>query len=91
MFDFTFYNPVKIFFGKGQIAELENAISKDKNILLTMGGGSIKRNGVYDQVLKALKGHKVVEFSGIEPNPHYETLMKAVKVVKEKKLILFCQ
>ena len=53
MFDFTFYNPVKIFFGKGQIAELENAISKDKNILLTMGGGSIKRNGVYDQVLKA--------------------------------------
>ena len=86
MFDFTFYNPVKIFFGKGQIAELENAISKDKNILLTMGGGSIKRNGVYDQVLKALKGHKVVEFSGIEPNPHYETLMKAVKVVKEKNI-----
>jgi NADP-dependent alcohol dehydrogenase len=86
MLNFTFYNPVKILFGKGQIAELSKEMAKNKRILMTYGGGSIKRNGVYDQVMDALKGYDVLEFSGIEPNPHYETLMKAVDIVKKEKI-----
>ena len=54
--------------------------------MMTYGGGSIKKNGVYDQVMSALKGHSVIEFSGIEPNPHYETLMKAVEIIKREQV-----
>ncbi len=86
MNNFNFYNPVKILFGKGKIAELSKNIPADAKILMTYGGGSIHKNGVYDQVKAALKGFNVVEFSGIEPNPHYETLMKAVEVVKSEKI-----
>jgi NADP-dependent alcohol dehydrogenase len=86
MENFTYQNPVKILFGKGQIAAISNEIPKDKRILITYGGGSIKNNGVYDQVIKALDDHNVFEFGGIEPNPRYETLMKAVEVVKKEKI-----
>lgn len=86
MLDFTFYNPVKIIFGKDTIAKLAHEIPLNKRILLTYGGGSIKRNKVYDQVMEALKGHDVIAFGGIEPNPHYETLMRAVEIVKTKKI-----
>ncbi|MCX6236791.1 MAG: iron-containing alcohol dehydrogenase [Bacteroidia bacterium] len=86
MNNFEFYNPVRICFGKGEIAKLSKLVSKGANILLAYGGGSIKRNGVYDQVIAALKGFKIIEFGGIEANPHYETLMKAVAVVKEHKI-----
>lgn len=86
MQNFTYYAPTKIFFGKGQIASLTKSISLNKKILLTYGGGSIKKNGVYDQVKTALKNHTVFEFSGIEPNPHYETCMKAVDIVKKEKI-----
>ena len=86
MNNFNFYNPVKILFGKGKIAELTNNIPKNARILLIYGGGSIRKNGVYDQVIAALKGFEVIEFGGIEPNPNYETLMKAVEVVKAKKI-----
>ena len=86
MENFNFYNPVNILFGKGKIAELNKHISKDAKILMTYGGGSIKKNGVYDQVMDALKGYEIIEFGGIEANPHFETLMKAVEVVKSEKI-----
>jgi NADP-dependent alcohol dehydrogenase len=86
MNNFEFFNPVRICFGKGEIAKLSNLVPKEAKVLLTYGGGSIKKNGVYDQVIAALKGFNITEFSGIEVNPHYETLMKAVAIVKEQKI-----
>jgi NADP-dependent alcohol dehydrogenase len=86
MQNFTFSNPTKIVFGEGQIKELANLIPANARILVTYGGGSIKKNGVYEQVTKALEGKTWFEFSGIEPNPHYETLMKAVELIKQEKI-----
>ena len=86
MNNFSFVNPVKIIFGKDSIKEIANEIPKDKRILITYGGGSIKKNGVYDQAIKALKGYELFEFSGIEPNPHYETCMQAVALIKKNKI-----
>jgi NADP-dependent alcohol dehydrogenase len=86
MENFEFFNPVKILFGKGQIAKLRGAVPAGARLLVTYGSGSIKRNGVYDQVMANLQGHTVSEFSGIEPNPVYETLMKAVEVVKRERI-----
>lgn len=86
MFNFVFQNTTKLVFGKGEIAKLETLIPKDKKVLITFGGGSVKRNGVYDQVKEALKNHHVVEFWGIEPNPAVETLRKAVKLGLEEKI-----
>ncbi|MGQ8336859.1 iron-containing alcohol dehydrogenase [Sunxiuqinia sp. A32] len=86
MYNFEFKNPVKIIFGKGQISKLSKAIPSDRKIMLTYGGGSIFKNGVYDQVKKATEGLNIVEFGGIEPNPHYETLMKAVEIIKAEKI-----
>jgi NADP-dependent alcohol dehydrogenase len=82
MQNFEYQNPVKILFGKGQIAAIGKEIPAEARILLTYGGGSIKKNGVYDQVRAALAGRKVEEFGGIEPNPRYETLMRAVEKVR---------
>ena len=86
MYNFEYQNPVKIIFGKGEISQAGINIPQGSKILLTYGGGSIFKNGVYDQVKASIKGFKVVEFGGIEPNPHYETLMKAVEVVKKEKI-----
>ena len=86
MNNFTFQNPVKILFGKGQISALCNEIPKNKRILITYGSGSIKKNGVYDQVVAALKNRTLFEFGGIEPNPQYATLMKAVALIKKEKI-----
>ena len=86
MNNFDFYNPVKILFGEGKIDQLSQEIPKGSTILLTYGGGSIKRNGVYIKVKFALQGYKVIEFGGIEPNPLFETLMKAVDTVKSEKI-----
>lgn len=86
MNNFEFYNPVRICFGKGEIKKLTGLVPKGEKILLTYGGGSIMKNGVYKQVIDALLGYDLVEFGGIEPNPHYETLMKAVDVVKREKI-----
>lgn len=84
MNNFEFYCPTKIIFGQGTIAKLPELIDKSNKVLITYGGGSIKRNGVYEQVKKALEGYNVLEFGGIEPNPKYETLMKAVEIVKNE-------
>jgi NADP-dependent alcohol dehydrogenase len=87
MLNFEFCNPTKIYFGQGQIVSLSAAIPQDiKTVLLTYGGGSIKKNGIYEQILTALKKRpeiKIIEFNGIEPNPRYETLMKAVAIAKK--------
>ncbi|PSU50862.1 NADH-dependent alcohol dehydrogenase [Photobacterium frigidiphilum] len=82
MLNFTFHNPTQIFFGEDQIAAIAKQIPADAKILVTYGGGSIKSNGVYEQVSTALKDHNWIEFSGIEPNPQFDTLMKAVDIVK---------
>lgn len=84
MDNFVFYNPVKILFGKGQIANIAAEIPADAKILITYGGGSIKSNGVFDQVKSALAGRNVTEFGGIEPNPHLETLLKAVELIRKE-------
>jgi NADP-dependent alcohol dehydrogenase len=83
MRNFEYYNPTRIIFGKGTISKLSELVAADAKVLLVYGGGSIKRNGVYDQVKTALEGIQVEEFGGVEPNPQYETCMKAVDKVKE--------
>ena len=84
MNNFEFQNPTKVVFGKGSIAKLSELMYKGEKIMMTYGGGSIKKNGVYDQVMKALKGFSVIEFGGIEPNPDYDTLMKAVEICRNE-------
>lgn len=86
MNNFEFMNPTRLVFGKGQIAKLSELVGKDAKILMTYGGGSIRKNGVYDQVMQALKGRDITEFGGIEANPDYDTLMKAVQICKEKEI-----
>lgn len=86
MLNFDFYNPTKLMFGQGRIADIADEIPRDARVLITYGGGSIKSNGVYDEVKAALTGYEVVEFGGIEPNPLYETLMKAVELAKTHKI-----
>lgn len=86
MNNFDFQNPVELIFGKGQISMLPKRIAKGTKILMTYGGGSIFKNGVYDQVTKALDGYEIVEFGGIEANPDYNTLMKAVAICKEQNI-----
>jgi len=80
---FSFLNPTKIEFGQGQIASIKKNIPKDSKVLVIYGGGSIKKNGVYEQVVTALSEHTWQEFSGVEPNPTVETLDKAVAIVKQ--------
>lgn len=82
MQNFEYLNPVKILFGKGQIANIAAEVPAAARILITYGRGSIKANGVLAQVTAALQGREVLEFGGIEPNPRYETLMKAVEIVR---------
>lgn len=83
MNNFEFSNPVKVVFGKGMIGRLSALIPAGSKVLMLFGGGSIKKNGVYDQVKNALDGFETFEFGGIEPNPNYEVCMKAVDQVKE--------
>ena len=86
MRNFTFKNPTKIIFGKGTIAQLTNELPLDKKIMLTFGGGSVKKNGVYNQVVEALKNHNCIEFWGIEPNPKVGTLRKAIELGKKENV-----
>lgn len=86
MNNFDFKNPTKIIFGKDTITKLKEEIPLDAKVLLLYGGGSIKKNGIYDQVKKALTNVDVTEFSGIPANPEYETLMEALTVIKAKNI-----
>ena len=84
MNNFEYYNPTRIIFGKGTIAKLRDHLPAGVMVLMCYGGGSIKKNGVYEQVMAALEGWDVVEFGGIESNPDYDTLMKAVELGREE-------
>jgi len=85
MNNFTFYNPTKILFGEGSIKDMAREIPRGTKILMTYGGGSIKRNGVYNEVKEVLQGYELDEFGGIEPNPTYETLMQCVEIVRKNR------
>jgi len=84
--DFEFYNPVRIFFGKDQISKIAGHISSGNKVMLLYGGGSIFRNGVHEQITDTLSDFDLTEFGGIEPNPSYETCMKAVEQIKAEKI-----
>lgn len=86
MENFEFCCPTRVVFGKGSIAKLSELVDKNKKVLMIYGGGSIKKNGVYEQVKSALKGYNLIEFEGIEPNPTYETCMKAVEIVRKENI-----
>ncbi len=86
MLNFSLQNSTQIHFGEGQIAKLNRVIPQGATVLVTFGGGSIKTNGVYDQVAAALADHTWYEFSGIEPNPTYDTLMQAQTIIREHKV-----
>lgn len=86
MLNFELYNPTQYVFGKDQTQKLATLVPQNAKVLLAYGGGSIFKNGVYDQVKAALKDFEVVEFGGIEPNPRFETLMKAVAIIREQNL-----
>lgn len=83
MNNFIYKNPTKIIFGKGEIKKIQEEISKEKKILLLYGGGSIKNNGIYDQVYEVLHDYDIVEFGGVLPNPEYELLQEALEVIKQ--------
>ncbi|TRY29444.1 iron-containing alcohol dehydrogenase [Aliiglaciecola sp. M165] len=85
MNNFIYHNPTKVAFGKGSIAKL-SVLLPDAKIMLVYGGGSIKNNGIYQQILEQLEGRNWCEFSGIEPNPEYSTLMKAVELAKQEEV-----
>jgi len=84
--EYSYHNPTAIEFGKGQIKSITKHISKEDKVLVVYGGGSIKKNGVYEQVSAALENHTWFEFEGVEPNPTVETLNKAVELIKEKNI-----
>ncbi len=86
MKNFEFYNPVRILFGKGTIAKISEHIPAGVPVLFVYGGGSIRKNGVYEQVIEALKGFEFYEYPGVQPNPVYEQLMPALDIIKEKKV-----
>jgi len=86
MFKFTLHNSTRVHFGEGQIAKISSEIPDNARVLVTYGGGSIKSNGVFQQVSDALKDVQWFEFGGIEPNPQYDTLIKALEIIKAEKI-----
>ena len=86
MLNFELYNPTKLIFGKGQIEKLATLVPANAKILLAYGRGSIFKNGIHEQVRKSLEGYEVIEFGGIEANPRFETLMKAVEIIRQQNV-----
>ena len=86
MNNFEYKNPTKIIFGKNTITKLAQEIPDDAKVLMLYGGGSIKKNGIYDQVKIALAKVNVIEFGGIPANPEYTILMEALKVIKNENI-----
>lgn len=86
MFNFDFYNPTHILFGKDRLDNLDKLVPPHVKILITFGGGSAKKNGLIEKIRNNLGNRTVIEFGGIEPNPRYETLMKAVEVVRNENI-----
>ncbi len=86
MLNFELYNPTNYIFGKDQMQKLSKLVPAGAKIMLAYGGGSIFKNGIHQQVIDNLNDFEIIEFGGIEPNPHFETLMKAVEIVKKEKI-----
>jgi NADP-dependent alcohol dehydrogenase len=86
MLNFNFYNPTRIIFGKDRLGSIDKYVPADATVLITYGGGSAQKSGLIDKVKKVLGNRKVYEFGGIEPNPRYETLIKAVEIVRNKNI-----
>ena len=86
MQNFDFFNPTHIVFGKDRLRELDNLVPTSAKVLILFGGGSIKKFGTLEKVIDALKDRKNFKFEGIEPNPKFETLMKAVDIVKNENI-----
>ena len=82
MLNFSFVNPTQIHFGEQQILEIKHSIPKGAKVLVVYGGGSIRKNGIYEQVVAALSDFTWGEFAGIEPNPSYQTCMRAVELIQ---------
>jgi NADP-dependent alcohol dehydrogenase len=81
---FQFSNPTKIIFGKGEIQHLPKEIPVNSKVLVLYGGGSVKKTGLLEAIKEVLKDYQLGEFGGIEPNPTYETLMKAVELIRKE-------
>lgn len=86
MLNFEFYNPTNYVFGKDQITKLDSLLPSNTTVLLLYGGGSIFKNGIYDSVKANIGNRDVIEFGGVEANPTFETLMKAVAIIREKNI-----
>ncbi len=86
MYNFQYANPTRICFGEGQIATLPELVPAGSRLLVLYGGGSIKQNGVYEQLTQALAGREWLEFPGIGANPQYDQLMEAVALVKRERI-----
>jgi NADP-dependent alcohol dehydrogenase len=86
MLNFEFQNPTKIIFGRDQISKLATEIPQGAKVMLLYGGGSIKTNGIYEQVNKALEGFEVIAFGGIPANPEYEILLQALNIIKTEQV-----
>ncbi len=86
MLNFEFHNPTRIVFGQGKVADLARLVPPQARVLVLYGGGSARKTGTLDEVMAALAGRTVTEFGGIEPNPTYETLMRAVEQVRTEKV-----
>jgi len=86
MLDFNYYNPTQIVFGANRLAELDKLVPKDAKVMITYGGGSAKKHGTIGKVYESLGNRKIIEFSGIEPNPKFETLVKATELAKSENV-----
>ncbi|MGI3080034.1 iron-containing alcohol dehydrogenase [Vibrio alginolyticus] len=86
MLNFDYYNPTHIVFGQNRLAELDNLIPKNARVMLTFGGHSAKKYGTIDKIKAELKSREVIEFGGIEANPKYDTLVKAIEVAKAENI-----
>lgn len=84
MNSFEFYNPTRIVFGEGKIVELNRLVPKDAKVLVLFGGESARKSGTLGEVEQALGARKIGLFGGIEANPRYETLIKAVDIIKDE-------
>lgn len=86
MLNFNFYNPTRIIFGGDTIAKINDYVPTEAKVLMLFGGESARKNGTLAEVRNALGTREIHEFGGIEPNPSYETLMRAVELIREQKI-----
>jgi len=84
--NFDYYNPTRILFGKDRFEDIDKYVPADAAVLITFAGGSAKKSGLIDKVRTVFGNRKVYEFGGIEPNPRYETLVKAVQIVRNENI-----